>query len=50
LDIRIGDADIVGALVERGFAKQRDLTRMSLGRKTTGASDLVFAIAGPELG
>jgi GNAT superfamily N-acetyltransferase len=50
LDIRVGGADIVGALVDRGFAKQRDLTRMSLGRKTTAASNLVFAIAGPELG
>jgi GNAT superfamily N-acetyltransferase len=50
LDIRIGGADIAGALVERGFAKQRGLTQMSLGRQKRGASDLVFAIAGPELG
>ncbi len=44
-------AGIAGSLAERGFSKQRNLTRMSLGaRMTAAASDWVFAIAGPELG
>jgi GNAT superfamily N-acetyltransferase len=50
LDVRIGTADIVVSLIERGFVKQRNLTRMSLGQQTTAPSGLVFAIAGPELG
>jgi GNAT superfamily N-acetyltransferase len=50
LDIGAGRSGIVEAIVDRGFAKQRDLTRMSLGRETARASHLVFAIAGPELG
>jgi ribosomal protein S18 acetylase RimI-like enzyme len=38
-------------LSERGFTKQRDLIRMSYGKKSVaGTSSLVFAIAGPELG
>jgi len=38
-------------LYERGFTKQRDLIRMSYGKRTdAGTSQLVFAIAGPELG
>ena len=38
-------------LSERGFTKQRDLIRMSYGKRTdAGTSQLVFAIAGPELG
>jgi hypothetical protein len=38
-------------LAARGFTKQRDLVRMSCGRTSSaGTSDLVFAIAGPELG
>jgi hypothetical protein len=38
-------------LSERGFTKQRDLIRMSYGeRSDAGTSQLVFAIAGPELG
>jgi GNAT superfamily N-acetyltransferase len=38
-------------LIEHGFVKQRDLLRMSLGKKSgAGTSGLVFAIAGPELG
>jgi GNAT superfamily N-acetyltransferase len=36
-------------LAERGFEKQRDLVRMTLG-KGTPTSPLVFAIAGPEIG
>lgn len=39
------------ALAERGFNKQRTLTRMSYGRDSeAGTSRLIFAIAGPELG
>jgi ribosomal protein S18 acetylase RimI-like enzyme len=39
------------ALAERGFNKQRTLTRMSYGKKSkAGTSRLIFAIAGPELG
>ena len=38
-------------LGERGFIKQRDLIRMSSGKRSNGGtSRLVFAIAGPELG
>jgi hypothetical protein len=38
-------------LIRRGFVKQRDLQRMRFGRENgTGTSDLVFGIAGPELG
>ena len=39
------------ALAERGFIKQRTLTRMSYGKESkAGTSSLIFAIAGPELG
>jgi ribosomal protein S18 acetylase RimI-like enzyme len=39
------------ALAERGFTKQRTLTRMSYGQESkAGTSKLIFAIAGPELG
>ncbi len=39
------------ALSQRDFVKQRDLIRMSLGKKSeAGTSALVFAIAGPEIG
>ena len=37
-------------LVDRGFEKQRDLIRMSVGRPGKKTSSLVFAIAGPEVG
>ncbi|PYS71003.1 MAG: hypothetical protein DMF69_11765, partial [Acidobacteria bacterium] len=38
-------------LSERGFTKQRDLIRMSYGKRShAGTSQLIFAIAGPELG
>ena len=50
LDIPISAANLARALLERGFGKQRDLTRMSLGGGTGATSNLVFAIAGPELG
>ena len=50
VDVRIGDADLVSWLVEHGFTKQRDLTRMTMGRPTNKISEMVFAITGPELG
>lgn len=50
LDVRIGAQDLTAALKERGFTNQRDLTRMSLGKATPRASEMIFAIAGPELG
>ena len=37
-------------LKDRGFKKQRNLIRMSRGRKSTPTSPFVFAIAGPEIG
>lgn len=38
-------------LNDRGFAKQRDLIRMSYGKeKQAGSSPAIFAIAGPEVG
>ena len=37
-------------LRDRGFKKQRNLIRMSRGTKSTPTSQLVFAIAGPEIG
>ena len=38
-------------LIERGFAKQRDLIRMSYGKESrAGSSPSIFAIAGPEVG
>ena len=40
-----------GRIAAAGFTRQRTLTRMQLGRSNSaGSSDLVFAIAGPELG
>ncbi len=50
LDVWIGGSDSRSEWVRRGFVKQRAMTRMSLGRQTAAVSDLVFAIAGPELG
>lgn len=49
LDVPIGPTDLTAVLKERGFTKQRELRRMSFGRRTR-ASELIFAIAGPELG
>jgi len=38
-------------LAERGFTKQRDLTRMHFGEPSpAGTNPMVFAIAGPEVG
>lgn len=38
-------------LIERGCVKQRDLIRMSYGKKSkAGSSPSIFAIAGPEIG
>ena len=38
-------------LTERGLVKQRDLMRMSYGKKSkAGSSPSIFAIAGPEIG
>ena len=37
-------------LADRGLMKQRDLIRMSYGKRNNSASHAVFAIAGPEVG
>lgn len=38
-------------LIERGFVKQRDLARLSYGKRSNaGSSEKIFAIAGPEIG
>lgn len=37
-------------LAERGFVKERNLIRMSLGSRSVKTSPLVIAIAGPEIG
>jgi len=37
-------------LADRGFVKERDFIRMSLGAKSVKTSPLVIAIAGPEIG
>lgn len=51
LDLNADFAQGREILGERGFFKQRDLIRMSYGKKSdAGTSRLVFAIAGPELG
>jgi hypothetical protein len=51
LDFHTGFALNSEALVARGLAKQRTLTRMSYGKESkAGTSNLIFAIAGPELG
>jgi len=51
LDFHTGFALNSHALAERGFTKQRRLTRMSYGNESrAGTSSLIFAIAGPELG
>jgi GNAT superfamily N-acetyltransferase len=50
VDICLGGEDMVSQLIGRGFAKQRGLTQMSLGQPIIRRSDMVFAIAGPELG
>lgn len=51
VDINTGFPNASSVLAGRGFAKQRDLMRMSYGkRNAAGTSPLVFAIAGPEVG
>jgi len=50
VDICLGSEDTVSQLMGRGFVKQRGLTQMSLGQRIIRRSDMVFAIAGPELG
>ena len=37
-------------LAARGFVKERDLIRMSAGKRSTKTSGLIVAIAGPEIG
>lgn len=50
LDICLHSTDFVASLVQRGFAKQRCLTRMVLAPQSIPTSPMVFSIAGPELG
>jgi len=50
VDICLGGEDMVSPLIGRGFVRQRGLTQMSLGQPIMRRSDMVFAIAGPELG
>jgi hypothetical protein len=40
----------VSVLADRGFVKERDLIRMSVGAATKKTSPFVVAIAGPEVG
>ena len=51
IDVNTGFNDCRTVLIERGFAKRRDLIRMSYGKKSkAGSSRSIFAIAGPEFG
>jgi hypothetical protein len=51
VDLNAAFAGGRNVLASRRFIKQRDLTRMRCGLETSaGTSELVFAIAGPELG
>lgn len=51
LDFNTGFDIDVQTLADRGFVKQRELIRMSFGRKSSaGTSNLIFGIAGPEMG
>jgi len=51
LDFHTGFGIQSAALLKRGFVKQRDLIRMRYGKESrAGASTMVFAIAGPEVG
>jgi hypothetical protein len=51
LDFHTGFGIESSALLKRGFVKQRDLIRMRYGKESrAGASKMVFAIAGPEIG
>jgi hypothetical protein len=44
---RIGGTSVLSA---RGFVKERDLIRMSSGRRSPKTSPFVVGIAGPEIG
>ena len=50
IDLNTRFTDGLSALRERGFAKQRELIRMSKGDESKCTSEFVFAIAGPEVG
>lgn len=50
IDVPVGRPVVAERLVARGFTVQRTLTRMSLNEQPMQTSDLIFAIAGPELG
>ncbi len=51
IDLYTGFEGGARLLAERGLVKQRDLFRMSYGKpNSAGTSELVFAIAGPEIG
>lgn len=50
IDLNTRFSDGQSVLRERGFAKQRELVRMSKGDGSKGTSEFVFAIAGPEVG
>jgi GNAT superfamily N-acetyltransferase len=51
IDVPVGRTDMDAHLAAQGFEVQRTFTRMSRGgRKPMETSELVFAIAGPELG
>ncbi|MGH8247408.1 MAG: GNAT family N-acetyltransferase [Gammaproteobacteria bacterium] len=51
VDFYTGFATGTSVLAERGFVKQRDLIRMRYGQNSNaGTSEMVFAIAGPEIG
>jgi GNAT superfamily N-acetyltransferase len=51
LDFNTGFGRGPEMLAKRGFKKQRDLIRMRLGREIkAGTSNLIFGIAGPEMG
>jgi GNAT superfamily N-acetyltransferase len=50
IDFNTRFRDGLPALRERGFAKQRELIRMSKGDGSKCTSEFVFAIAGPEVG
>jgi len=51
IDLNAGFASGAKSLADRRFVKQRDLIRMRFGKDSSGGtSNLVFGIAGPELG
>ena len=51
IDLHTGFEGGARLLAARGLAKQRDLFRMSYGKpNSAGTSELIFAIAGPEIG